>query len=344
MGKGLALEFKQRYPEMFEDFKAKCDRKEVRLGRPYLYKRTQLPWILNFPTKDHWRGVSKLSAIEEGLRFLAAHYKQWGIESLAVPPLGCGLGQLDWDVVGPTLYRGLRKLDIPVELYAPMGTPPEQLTLGFLQKSERPVSRKDETKPKPLSAAMVALVAAIDLIERRKHHYPIGRTSFQKLAYFATQSGIPTGFEHTRNSYGPFASEVKPALTRLVNNGLVREEKLGKMLAVRPGPTYRDAAKVHRDRLREWKPNILRLVDLFARMNTKEAELAATVVFVANELQQNGSQPTELDVFTGVKSWKIRRRPPIDDGELAEAVRELNAMRWVGLRYSPELPVPQELL
>src|SRR5215469_8240715 len=105
MGKGIALEFKKRFPDMFEDYVARCRRKEVRLGRPYLFKRLVPPWILNFPTKDDWRSLTKLSDIRLGLEFLEHHYREWGITSLAVPPLGCGLGQLEWRVVGPTLYR-----------------------------------------------------------------------------------------------------------------------------------------------------------------------------------------------------------------------------------------------
>ena len=114
MGKGVALEFRKRFPDMYEDYVERCRSGQVKLGRPYLYKRVVPPWILNFPTKEHWRSVSRLDKIEEGLSYLAEHYRKWGIESLAVPPLGCGQGQLEWRVVGPTLYRHLKRLDIPV--------------------------------------------------------------------------------------------------------------------------------------------------------------------------------------------------------------------------------------
>ena len=126
MGKGIALDFKQRFPKMTQDYVLRCRRHEVRLGRPYLYKEMIGPWILNFPTKDHWREVSRLSAIVEGLEYLTKHYREWGVTSLAVPALGCGNGKLDWNVVGPTLYRYLDRLEIPVELFAPAGTPEQQ--------------------------------------------------------------------------------------------------------------------------------------------------------------------------------------------------------------------------
>jgi O-acetyl-ADP-ribose deacetylase (regulator of RNase III) len=119
MGKGIALEFRKRFPVMYEDYVARCEAGEVQLGRPYLFTPLVPPWILNFPTKEHWRSLSRLDAIIDGLDHLYKHYEEWGIESLAVPPLGCGEGGLEWRIVGPSLYRGLSRLDIPVELYAP---------------------------------------------------------------------------------------------------------------------------------------------------------------------------------------------------------------------------------
>src|SRR6516164_3551084 len=122
MGKGIALEFKKRYPEMFQDYERRCAAGEVKLGRPYLYKDHPGHWILNFPTKNHWRSAARLQDIEDGLKYLRQHYREWAIRSLAVPALGCGLGQLKWRIVGPMLYRHLGELDVPVELYAPHDT------------------------------------------------------------------------------------------------------------------------------------------------------------------------------------------------------------------------------
>jgi O-acetyl-ADP-ribose deacetylase (regulator of RNase III) len=120
MGKGIALAFKRRYPAMFADYAARCKEGRVRLGEPYLYRGESLPWMLNFPTKGHWRSAAKLEDIVAGLTYLEARYRAWGITSLAVPALGCGAGQLAWDVVGPVLQEALGRLDIHVELYAPV--------------------------------------------------------------------------------------------------------------------------------------------------------------------------------------------------------------------------------
>ena len=90
MGKGLALAYKKKYPAMFSDYKARCDKGDVNPGQPYLWEdeKTQ---ILNFPTKRHWKQNSLLSDVEEGLKYLAEKYAQMGISSLALPPLCCGL-------------------------------------------------------------------------------------------------------------------------------------------------------------------------------------------------------------------------------------------------------------
>jgi uncharacterized protein YwgA len=89
----------------------------------------------------------------------------------------------------------------------------------------------------------VALVSIIEQVSKERYHWPIGRIGFQKLAYFATEAGIPTGLSYRRGSYGPYAPEVKHVLSSLINNGLIVERKLGHMFAAQVGPTYVDARK-----------------------------------------------------------------------------------------------------
>ncbi len=342
MGKGIALEFKKRFPEMYEDYVRRCKAKEVRLGEPYLYRSLVPPWILNFPTKDHWRSVSKLDDIVRGLRYLEEHYREWGITSLAVPPLGCGHGQLEWRVVGPMLYRHLKRLDIPVELYAPYGTPHEELQPTFLEQAplEAAPGGTPESRMKP---AWVALVKILEEIENERYHYPVGRTSFQKIAYFATESGIPTGLSYRRSSYGPYAPELKGLITRLVNNGLIREERLGRMFAVKPGPTFKDAWRAYERDLADWKDTIEALADLFMRMRTEQAELAATVHFAAKGLAlKKKSEPTEREVLSEVMSWKQKRRPALKEEDVAVTIRGLSMLGWLKVKPSSDLPVSEE--
>lgn len=347
MGKGIALEFKNRFPAMFRDYETRCKAGQVKLGRPYLYKDLVGKWVLNFPTKDHWRSVSKLEDIVEGLNYLQAHYRAWGITSLAVPPLGCGHGQLEWRVVGPTLYRRLSKLDIPVELYAPYGTPADQLDEGFLAEAgAKPLAFGQSLDDGRVSASAVALVAVLSRINRETYRWPIGRTTFQKIAYFATESGIPTGLHYQRGSYGPFAADLKPLISRLVNHQLVAESKRGQMLEISPGQTYPDAREVCKPQLKEWIAIIERVADLFLRLpTTTDAEIAATVHFAANEVAaRTRAKPTEIEVVDEVMRWKQKRRPPLDRNEVAHTTRNLNLLGWVDLTPNAELdPADEEL-
>ena len=116
MGKGIALQFKNKFPEMFLDYKKKCDNKEVILGVPYLWNNGQVQ-VLNFPTKGHWREGSNLSDIESGLKYLSENYKKLEINSIALPPLGCGHGGLNWKDVKNLINKYLGPLDL-LDVYA----------------------------------------------------------------------------------------------------------------------------------------------------------------------------------------------------------------------------------
>ena len=119
MGAGLALAFKKRYSAMFKDYKSRCDRGEVVAGRTYLYEDDEIQ-ILNFPTKRHWKDASRLDDIEAGLRHLAIHHADMGIFYLALPPLGCGLGGLNWPDVRGLIDKHLGDLaDLDVLVYEP---------------------------------------------------------------------------------------------------------------------------------------------------------------------------------------------------------------------------------
>lgn len=343
MGKGIALEFRKRFPAMYDDYVVRCDHGLVQLGEPYLYQGLDDQWILNFPTKKFWRSHSRLADIEAGLKLLKAHYREWGITSLAVPPLGAGLGGLEWRVVGRVLYRAFAQFEIPVYLYAPYGTPAEQLSPAFLAEvADSPL----DSGPVRLPPAWVAIGEVLARLEKQPYRWPVGRTMFQKLSYFATEAGLPTELKFERGSYGPFSRDVEPMKTRLLANGVVAEKALGKkMLLVTTGPAFGHAAEAYEARLTEWSAIIERVTDLFLRLNTRQAEIAATVHFAASQLIGEGSEPpTELDVLRSVKKWKSRRDPPLPDGEVAEAIRNLNLQGWIRVVESPELPVPRDLL
>ena len=340
MGKGIARGFKDRFPDMYRDYVKRCEAGMVRLGEPYLFPRLTPPSILNFPTKHHWRSVSKLEDIIRGLDYLREHYRDWGIDSIAFPPLGCGEGNLEWRVVGPTLFRYLKDLDIPVELYAPFGTPHQELTPDYLDVASDQAATFAVSAPDRVGASWTALVEILKRIEQQPYHWPIGRTSFQKIAYFATEAGIPTGLKYERGSYGPYSPDLKKGITRLVNNGLIKEERLGRMFAVRVGQTFADAARAYESTINKWDQQINSIADLFSRLDTRQAEVAATIHFAWRTTSK--SAPSETDVLFEVEQWKQRRRPPLERPEIAKNIRALAMLGWIEVEADPDLPVPEE--
>jgi O-acetyl-ADP-ribose deacetylase (regulator of RNase III) len=117
MGKGLALEFKRRYPGMFQVYQTLCEKKQLDIGQLWIYK-TPEKWILNFPTKKHWRQKSEVEYIVAGLERFVATYQEESIDSIAFPQLGCGSGQLDWETqVQPLMEKYLGALPITIHIH-----------------------------------------------------------------------------------------------------------------------------------------------------------------------------------------------------------------------------------
>lgn len=116
MGKGIALQFKNRYPKMFASYQNICEKNQLDIGKLYLWKSAE-KWVLLFPTKKHWRNPSKIDYIEKGLKKFVDNYERIGIESIAFPKLGCGNGNLDWELVRPIMEKYLKPLPINVYIY-----------------------------------------------------------------------------------------------------------------------------------------------------------------------------------------------------------------------------------
>lgn len=139
MGKGIANDFRRLYPEMFEKYRAFCEQGQFAVGQLYLY-RTPHKWVLNFPTKQHWRNPSRVEWIEAGLKKFLASYSQYGITSVAFPQLGTGNGGLGWDVVRPVMERYLKQARIPVYVHVRPRDPkfvPEHIRPGEVASLSR---------------------------------------------------------------------------------------------------------------------------------------------------------------------------------------------------------------
>lgn len=341
MGKGVAQEFKRRYPSMFEDYVSRCARREVRLGEPYLYRDATGKLIVNFPTKDHWRSPSRLTDIERGLDYFVRHYREWGVKSIAFPPLGCGNGGLHWSEVGPLIYEKLRRLNIDVEVYAPYGTPKQQITLEFLMSPFQLELETKGSKHQKLNPEWVVVMEVLRELERQPYAKPVGRTVFQKICYLMTEIGVDTSFQFGKGSYGPFAEEAKLALHEFANRNWLQEERLGQMIALRTTKQYENERHKYNSVLKQHEQKVTKAVDLLSRMkNTEQVEEVLTVLFASRQLKKAHPQQevAEQQLYDYILAWKKTWRTDDKKKALASAIRNLVMLGWMHLRFSDSLP------
>jgi O-acetyl-ADP-ribose deacetylase (regulator of RNase III) len=204
MGKGIALQFKQAFPENYEAFRKACARKEVVPGKMFAFETGQLTnprLIINFPTKRHWRQPSRLADIEAGLVDLVRVLRDRGVKSVAVPPLGCGSGGLKWSTVRPLIVEALSALpDIRVLLFAPEGAPAAD---AMPVKTKRPTMN-------PNRASLLLAMASYAL-----PGYRLTMLEIQKLAYLLQEIGQPLKLAFVKGPYGPYAEDLHKVLQRV---------------------------------------------------------------------------------------------------------------------------------
>jgi hypothetical protein len=191
----------------------------------------------------------------------------------------------------------------------------------------------------------VVIAEIVRRINRVRYAWPVGRIRLQKIAYFATMAGVPSGFQYVEGSYGPFTPDLGPALGRLINNGVIVESPVGRMLAVRPGPTFDDAFSRYQEAIQPHQATIDRVVDLLVRLDSRRTEIAASVHFAAGIVAlEVGRSPTEREVLERVQHWKQRRRPPLEDAEILMAIRGLAALGWIDVTLRNDLPPHDEMV
>lgn len=213
MGKGVALEFKQRWPENFKAYKAACDAKTLTPGRMFIYENRHLfgtdgpRYLVNFPTKAHWRSQSKLAYIEDGLNALVDEIIHFDIKSIALPPLGCGNGGLDWDVVKPMIAEKLSSLNgVEVVVFSPRDSVDEP---EFSKTATLVMNGPRATLLKTLSELEVRFDGAFD------------RISLQKIVYFLQVLGVDFKLNFQRNLHGPYSEPLKRAFGALERRGML---------------------------------------------------------------------------------------------------------------------------
>lgn len=203
MGRGIALQFKNAFPDNFKAYAEACARNEVRPGRLFVFETGHLTnprYIINFPTKRHWRGKSRMEDIDAGLVALADEIRTRNIRSIAIPPLGSGLGGLDWSQVRPRIEAALKELgNIDAVVFEPGGAGEDG---RINHSSEVPTMT-------PGRAALVELMnrylqGLLDPI--------VTLLEVHKLMYFLQEAGEPLRLKYTKGPYGPYAENLRHVL------------------------------------------------------------------------------------------------------------------------------------
>ncbi len=320
MGKGIALQFKRAYPDNYRAYHAACQRGEVQLGRMFLVDRGVLGprrYIINFPTKKHWRSASRLDDIRTGLADLVDVVLHHEITSVAIPALGCGNGGLDWAEVRPLIEAACARMpQVRAVAFAPEGAP-------------APEAMPDAT-PRPaltqLRALLLATIGAyLDRARLQEVRDGISELEVQKLAYFLQLAGAPFNLRFARGRYGPYADRLGHVLAILEGHYLTglgdRSARVTDLAPIRPLPGGQEAAtelvRRHPEQLSQFKA-VLDLVDGFEAPYS--LELLATVHFAAVQ-----SPPTAntAELTSRVAAWSLRKARLFTDEHVRLAAARL---------------------
>ncbi|MXY79366.1 MAG: macro domain-containing protein [Chloroflexi bacterium] len=301
MGRGIALQFKRRYPANFRAYAAACNRGEVEPGRVFVFETGQLTnprYIINVPTKRHWRAKSRLEDIDSGLESLAEAISTRRIRSVAIPPLGCGMGGLDWDEVRPRIETALSALpDVRALVFEPSGAP-ERLP----RTSEAP----------RMTAGRASLIGLLDRYLRGSFEPSATLLELHKLLYFLQESGHDMRLRYTRATYGPYAENLRHVMHQIEGHYTTGYSDGGddptKEIALIPGATSdANAFLASDDQARAAFDRVSELVDGFetpfglellasvhwvaTRDGARSAEQAANALYAWNERKKQFTRP-----------------------------------------------------
>lgn len=325
MGKGVALMFKEAFPENFELYEAACERDEVQVGRMFVTARHQLigpKWIINFPTKKHWRQPSKIEWIEAGLEDLKRVIAEKKIQSIALPPLGSGNGGLDWRDVRPRIETALVSLrDVQIVVYEPTA------------KYQNVAKRTGVEKLTPARALVAELVRRYSILGLECTLLEI-----QKLAYFLERIindlnlENPLGLQFKANKFGPYAPKLTHLLDALDGSYLHCDKRLadaGPLDIIRFDDAKRDRVSVYftSPQAKIYRSALERTTDLIDGFESPLGmELLATVDWL---IHREGVEPNPDALKVGMRTWPggkqaARRKEKIfDDWMIDLALRQL---------------------
>ena len=298
MGRGIALQFKKAYPENFKSYSIACKRKEVQPGRMFVYETDQLTnphYIINFPTKRHWKGKSRMEDIDAGLVALADEIKSHNIQSIAIPPLGSGLGGLDWFEVRPRIEKMLKQFG---DLKAIVFEPSDSLADTKVNRS---------TDVPAMTAGRATLVGLMDRYIRGLLDPFITLLEVHKLMYFMQVAGEPLQLNYKKGTYGPYAENLRHVLNaiegHLVSGYADGGDDPDKQINLVPG-ALEDANEFlqNQEQTKERFERVSELVEGFE--SSFGLELLSTVHWVIN---QEAAETLE-DVVKQTYAWNDRKQ------------------------------------
>ncbi len=299
MGRGIALQFKKAFPDNFKAYKAACDRKELHPGAMFIFDRAILAdrqrYIINFPTKRHWKGKSKLEDVKAGLKALTQELRDRQIHSVAIPPLGCGLGGLDWPTVRQMIEEAFAGLtDTKVVLYEPKGAPQAK---DIIDRTRRPNMTPGRASLLGLMRRYLAgmMDVAVSLLE------------LQKLMYFMQEAGEPLRLAYTKQRYGPYAKNLGNVLSHIEGHFVTGYGDGGDdpNKPIEPLGDATKEAEAFVNARPETRARFDRISDLIDGFETPSGmELLSTVHWVA---AHDGARTVE-DAIAKVHAWSARKR------------------------------------
>lgn len=321
MGRGIALQFKKAWPENFKAYALACKNEEVKPGQMFIFETGQLAnprFIINFPTKRHWRAASRMEDIESGLRALVADIKKYNIKSIAIPPLGAGLGGLDWVQVRQKIEQVMGELpaEMQVYIYEPKGAP------------ERKIMARQHKTPQ-MTAGRAVLIELIQRYLDGLLDPTVSLLEVHKLLYFMQAAGEPLRLKYQKAHYGPYAENLRHVLNAIEGHFISGYADGGdtpaKEIQLVPGAVQeaRDFLQKHpntRDRFER----VSRLVDGFE--SPFGLELLATVHWLS---QWERIESTDA-IVEATHTWSVRKAQ-FTPRQINVAVRTLEREHWLAV-------------
>lgn len=316
MGKGIALQFKHRWPQNFKAYADACRHKQIKPGKVFIYDMGQWAeprYIINFPTKIHWRGDSKIEYIESGLLDLIAQAERIGIKSIALPPLGCGNGGLEWNKVKRVIFDAFKGHPyIEVSLFEPKGAP-------------RPKDMAIQTKKPKMTAVRAALVKVMSIYGELD--YELSHLEVQKLAYFLEESGEHLNLRFVKQAYGPYSDTLRHVLKDMDGHYIsgVGDFSRESEISIVKGALEETHDFISSQGGSDLARRIERVGRLIHGFETPYGmELLATVHWVVTR----DSAKTASEAVQAVREWNPRKRAIFNSDHLQLAWRRLNDQDW----------------